>query len=416
MKKESNKVENQQLVNDFKITQYKSIKSSKVENTISLAQAFNMVHTGDIYLKKIENARKHGKGSKVYDDIKTNQLPTFRFNFLFQGEARNGNIISPTGLIYIDVDHTDDVPESDYIYARWRSLSNNGFGILVKVDNLTEDNFKTVYDELSKEIGIDSDAGARKATQQTVLSYDSNLYYNSNSLTYTYIETEKVSSITNKEEEKGIGVNETFCTPRPYKVARFDNIDDYFKGEHADKPYLFFDKEMTAICEPFIPNSIKQGSRNITMFTILANYAALNLHLGYEYLRGWSDSINKKMYPRLSALEVEKIIDNILSIKKRGELYVNKNKKRRLLFNPRLKLPKEEKSKILGRLMGEKKRNDKASLINQVLENWDFKANGKIMQKKVSEVSEIPLSTLKRYWSQFKGYVGHLNYDYGNEK
>jgi hypothetical protein len=34
-----------------------------------------------------------------------------------------------------------------------------------------------VYNELSQLIGVTIDTGARKATQQTVLSYDPNLYH-----------------------------------------------------------------------------------------------------------------------------------------------------------------------------------------------------------------------------------------------
>jgi hypothetical protein len=49
-----------------------------------------------------------------------------------------------SGFIYIDADNADAIPESPYILASRKSLSDTGFRILVKVDNLTADNYADV--------------------------------------------------------------------------------------------------------------------------------------------------------------------------------------------------------------------------------------------------------------------------------
>jgi hypothetical protein len=70
--------------------------------------------------------------------------------------ARSGRIANPrdrfgtdcksarSGFIYIDADNADAIPESPYILASRKSLSDTGFRILVKVDNLTADNYADV--------------------------------------------------------------------------------------------------------------------------------------------------------------------------------------------------------------------------------------------------------------------------------
>ena len=179
----------------FQITHYANVKDPKVQDVVSLESVLQIIKNGDANLPLIQSARLVGKSSHLYDTIKTSSLPTFRFNFLFDESAANNNITEPTGLIYLDCDNTDTVPDSPYILAKWKSLSNIGFGILIKVNGLTLENYTDTYNHLSELTGIFSDSGARKATQQTVLSHDPNLYYNPDSLLYDCTNTKKVSSL-----------------------------------------------------------------------------------------------------------------------------------------------------------------------------------------------------------------------------
>ena len=398
----------------YNITQYEAINKSKVIKTVSIYEVLDLIRKGNEYLPLIEEARKFGKVTKEYDYIKANQLPTFRFNFQFRDTAKNINITNPTGLIYLDIDNVETVPHSDYIYAKWKSLSNLGFGILVKIDNLTITNFADAYNQLSEVIGIATDTCARKATQQTVLSYDNWLYCNNDSKVYHYNEikqeTKKVSlgNILKKEKE-GIVVNETIFKKSNYSNIRYDNISDYFTGENAEIPFLVFKDEKTKICKPFIPNFIKDGARNSTMFSVLSNYASLNPHLSEEYLLKLSNHINSKMETELSQYETKKIIDNVLKMRTDGELEMYSNQERRILINPNLEFTKQEKQQIVRQEVGKVRKDAKSLKIYETLESWNFDKYGKITQLKVSQTSNIPLITLKRYWEQFKNYVKDLN-------
>lgn len=396
----------------YRITEYEAMNKPKVQKTVSIDTIFETIKNGNEYLPLIEKARQIGKGNKDYDFIKINQLPTFRFNFLFMNSAKNSNITVPTGLLYLDADNIEIIPDSEYIFAKWKSLSNLGYGILVKIDNLNQSDFTDAYNQLSNIIGIVTDNGARKPTQQTVLSFDSNLYCNSNSKVYKYQETKKVSlDIKLKKETGGIIPNDTFSEKHQYGEIRYNNISDYFTGENAEIPYLVYRDEKTKICQPFMPNIIKKGSRNSTVFSFLSNMALLNPKCGKRLLILFSYHLNGRMITKLPEYEINNIIENVLKKRANGELEMYFNKERRILFNPNVELSKKEKQQITGREVGQTRKDSKSLKIYEILENWDFEKYGKITQKKVATVSNIPLPTIKKpyYWGQFKEYANELN-------
>lgn len=392
----------------YKVSKFECAKAPQVKQILTLDEVLQIIKNGDEYLQIINTARLYGKGSAIYDNIKTNTLPTFRFNFLFKDSVSNKNIIDSTGLIYLDVDGSHFIPANDYIFASWKSLSNTGFGLLVKVDNLTINNYSDVYDELSSIIGINSDAGARKATQQTVLSYDSDLYHNPDSLVFHFTESKKVSSAPIlKKREKCIGTNDTFQGANSDTI-RFNNIDDYFTGEYENELYRYFDEKIM-ICGPFIPRVTKEGKRNSTMFYLLSQYGLLNLNAGKPFLKAIAETINKRMFPKLSNSEINSICDSIIRKREERTLTMFYNEERRLIFNPRIKIL--NKMKIVNTILGQMKSKLTEETIYIALENWDFDTYGKITQKKVADLTCKSIATIKRYWNRFKSFIEYLSND-----
>lgn len=392
----------------YKVSKFQNVKNPQVTQTLTIDEVLHLIKQGDKNLKLIQTAREYGKGSPLYNNIKTEMLPSFRFNFHFEGIATNKNIIGATGLIYLDVDNVDYIPTNDYIFSSWKSLSNTGYGILIKVDNLTLDNYSEVYNELTKIIGIDSDAGARKATQQTVLSFDSKLYYNPNSLVFHYSNSKKVPNLPILEKrERGIGTNDTFLGITSDSI-RFNNIADYFQNEYENEIYRVFETKIR-ICNPFIPNKIPEGKRNSTLFFLLSQYAILNPNTGKPFLKSIAETINKKMFPNLSEKEIEITINKIIHRKEEGSLKLFYNEERLILFNPNIQITTNKKMQLVNEIMGKRKVQLTKEVIYLVLESWDFGMNGKITQNKVARLTNKSITTIKRYWFEFKDYVSDLN-------
>lgn len=403
-------------LNNLKVNQNKFYWINHFENCISplvlgkitVDEVLHKIKNGDENLLNIKNAREFGKSHQKYDEIKKTVLPTYRFNFIFEGYAKDINIIESTGLIYIDVDDTIEIPHSDYIYAKWRSLSNKGYGILVKVDNLTLDNFKEVYASLGMALGVKVDDGARKAIQQNVLSYDPYLYFNADSRVYQCKDIKKASLNNIKKKKECISVNEAFKDTFAIN-ERIDNSYEYFVGDNYDKDYLYFENKVT-ICAPYMPwNGVEKGNRNNFLFRVLSQFALLNPHLGRDYLFNKSIYFNKKMNPNLTKTEINSVITSVINKREEGSLKIYYNKERLILFNPNKKLTKSEKSKIKGMIVGAKRAKLTEVAIYEIIENWDFELFGKITQKSVIELNIFSRSTVQRYWSNFKKYVEELN-------
>lgn len=394
--------------NVYWINHFKNCKSPSVISKITVEEVLHKIKYGDENLLNIKKARDYGKGHPEYDEIKMKKLPTHRFNFLYEDYAKDENVIRSTGLIYIDVDDNIEIPHSDYIFAKWRSLSNTGYGILVKADNLTLDNFKDVYASLGMILGVKVDDGARRAIQQNVLSYDPSLYCNTDSRVYECKDTKKASPNTIKKKEKCIVINEAFINSDNIK-ERIDNSYEYFVGDNYDKEYLYFEDKVT-ICAPFMPwNGVEKGNRNNFLFRVLSQFALLNPHLGRDYLFNKSIYFNNKMTPNLTKIEINSVITSVINKREKGNLKMYYNKERLILFNPNKKLTKSEKSKITGMIIGAKRTKVMEVAIYEIIENWDFEQFGKITQKSLINLDIYSRSTIQRHWSKFKKYVRELN-------
>ncbi|WP_454046813.1 hypothetical protein [Chryseobacterium sp. Marseille-Q8038] len=90
--------------------------------------------------------------------------------------------MNPTGYLYLDVDgmtEQDFEINTTYICAYWRSLSNTGMTLVVKVDGLTLNNFKEATKKIARLLDIPYDEKAVSIDRLTVLPYDRHAYFNS---------------------------------------------------------------------------------------------------------------------------------------------------------------------------------------------------------------------------------------------
>jgi len=388
------------------INQFINGKTPFINKNLTIDEVLSTIKHGDSNLQTILDIRKLGKSSPVYQEIKINKIPTFRFNFNFISRASNSTIDKPTGLIYIDVDDTTDIDLTNpYIYSSWKSLSETGLGILVKVDGLSSSNFKETYKAIGDRLGVNIDLGACKATQQNVLSFDSSLYKNNESLTFQAID-KKVSSSVIQEGEKREGLitlNDTFLNS---DKIRFNNIDDYFKKNDSD--YIVFD-EKKKLCIPFIPKKIDVGNRNKTMFSVLSQYALLNPTMEIGFLTACANEINNHFTQKYEEEKIKSIVGSVVKKRFEGTLEPYLNKERKIIFNPDKKIPSKEKQKITAVLMGKIKTDKTQRDINDVIDDWNFQNDGKITQKKISIKLAKSIATIKRNWTPFKEFVSELN-------
>jgi len=415
IKKEEGKKHIEPNEGSIRINIHKHGHSPYIKDTISIEEVLMKIKNGNGNVDLINEAREVGKGTDRYESIKMRELPSVSFNFNFYGKIAKDNIKASTGLIYIDIDGVEVLDNTNpLIYASWKSLSNTGFGLLVKVEGLTPDNFQHNYREVTKALGVESDPGANKGTQQNILSYDRNIYMNTSSTIYKATnESPSLGSIKKKEKgRKHIGLNEGGFEEYTGKV-RFSNINEYFDNDDETKFKVFENKE--GIIMPFIPKSTV-GTRSYNMFSYLSQVALLNPETGFKFLKSVADTFNTRCFPNLAEDKVQAIVNNVIKKRKAGELIANKNQDRRVIFNPNTQMTKKEKQSISAVEVGRIRTAKTNSEIADVIADWDFETNGLISQSKVAKVSGKSKATIERRWSEFKAYVEEQNQDYKNNK
>lgn len=398
----------------YKITKYLNSKSYSPLSECSIQEVFETIKNEGHHTPIIHTLRLYEKGSSTYDLIKDHTIPTYRFNFLTKGDASNANLGNPTGLIYLDVDSVESITNNPNIYAYWKSPSRTGYAVLVKVDGLTLKNFKQAYDYIARIIGVTPDPHARKAIQQTCLSYDPNLYYNEDSLiidlSKEIVTIEKgVIPYILREERKDIGRNDTFFK----SGIRFNNLDDYFQGEYKTEKYRVF-KNKVSVCNPIMPKDTPVGKRHTLFYTYMTQVAVLNyLSIPLKYLQALATSVNSGLDYPMPLTEVKAIVNSVFLQMKSGKLVIFYNEDRRILFNPLYKLSRKEKMEIVNREMGIYRSTKTEKEIYVAIESWDFNTCSKITIKAISNSINKSESTIKRHWKKFKEFVAELN---GNSK
>ena len=385
------------------ISCFAHIKSPLVAKEVDIYEFIEQVkEPNQSVLDLIIKARtSYGKDKDLYNKIKE-QLPCFTLNFSFNTRKANANIKAPTGFIYLDVDNKTDIDlANELIFVSWKSLSNNGRGVLVKVDNLTKENFQNTYLTIAEELNIEADKNANKPTQYCIHSYDKGIYLNNDSITWKCINEEikktptESISIKERKDSSEMGV---------FPKLRFNNIDDYdFNG----KDYLYFENDKEEIAEVFIPIKIDKGNRNNILPAIANQIKALNPFAYFDDYNRLLISINlKHCKPSLKDNEISALIYKNFNNK---ESIFILNKSKRFLFNPNSNLSKKEKTHITAPIMGQRKSSKTLEEIRDVLKKWDIKKQGKVTIKSLITETGKCKNTIEKYYKNFKDLRTEIN-------
>ncbi|WBX70869.1 primase C-terminal domain-containing protein [Tenacibaculum retecalamus] len=397
------------------INYYKSItKSSKVLGSVGIDKFLYTIKNGDEHLEQIKKARiAYTIDKNEYKFIKLNNLPCYTLNFKFNKTRKNANILDSTGFIYLDVDGYTDINLSNpLIFASWFSLSGNGRGILVKVENLDSTNFKVQYNKIAKALNINADEGARKTTQPNVLSYDPNLYVNYDSEKWEI----DFKELTESKKDQYSGTNKAtdiISTVVGYndKPLRFDNLQDLIENVEFNGDVIHdFKIKIEYSCTTIPFKGIQKGRRNTIITAIAYQIKALNEHMNHERLLRLMLAINKdRCHEPLPMNEVKAIIDYVMRLE---EITPNLNADRRFIFNSDYDLTtKQKRQEVIKVINGDRVKKSKLK-VEAAIHDWDFIADGIITQKGLARKAKMNIKTIKKYYPLYKSEIQSLNKEY----
>ncbi len=344
------------------------------------------------------------KDDPLYKSIK-NSLPCITFLNSFNNSVINENIIKYTGFMYLDIDNIEyiDISKHSFVVSYWKSLSNNGYGILIKCENIGD--LQKNIKELSDLFNIELDKNAVSKDRLNVLGYDNDIYYNDNYTSYVFTNSELVSlgyikdsNIRLQQIDTKIGIEE----------IRFSNLKDLIKGYNFDgEPFIDLGENKLEYAEVFVPKNIFEGNRNKSMFVLCSQIRGLNAWISESMLLRVCSTINKdKFKPELNAHELSEIVRKVYA-KENPVVMLNKTK--RILFNPDYTLTKFDKQSMATKQIRAVEAKKNTAKIIKCVEEWNFELLGKITQSKIANVTGFGIATIKRRSTEIKKVFSILN-------
>ncbi|UII77151.1 hypothetical protein LV716_05010 [Flagellimonas sp. HMM57] len=353
-------------------------------------------------VKHILKARELGKGTEGYRQIKTDKIPCTTINFNHDGYVQGSTITNPTGYMFMDVDEdTMGDVDMNYVAAYWKSLSNQGYSVIVKVNDLYPDGLKESYQQVGELLDLKYDEAAISKDRLTVLSYDTKAYYNT--------DCKEVELHHNKKTHYNtIEKSFSHCSECNGVKIRYNNLN-YTLEESGieliydqDGVYDFGSSQKLAYSEVVIPfRKIKEGKRDRIMTTIIHQLIALNPKFPKEQLLKLCHYVNRtKMTPPLPDKTIAQAFER--KYLERTRLNPILNARRRFLYNPLHNLTTKEKRRLNAKKIGQDKVTKTKQRLRSALSKWDYEKMGKITHKKLVQVTGMNLKTIQKYCSSVK--------------
>lgn len=400
----------------MKINLYENLTKPFVLNNIEVKNWFDLIHHSD-YTTQIITARIN---PRTLEELKK-VLPCVTYNFLYKSYKKDTNRLGSTGIIFIDIDYPNfDISKLDKtcILGYYRSLSGRGYHILVRVDGVTPDNFKATYKYVCNELGIShlKDDRAIKHSQFSVLSYDTDVYYNENAKSYMAVSPSSVISISDKNcipIVSNIKERTTYTYEGDTKI-RFDNLDEINipLGERYVTNWNGYEQ-----VKCWLPIYKLKDGRKRFLLSYTTNFVWLNPTLDYEKYIMILDNVNQTAFQ--AALPLKRIystLNTVLKQQKDGNLKpINYWNKRKIVFNTKMKFEKDEKRDIVLKELANQKTNQSIDKLRIVIQNWDNRL-GKLTARNIFKASQenfiqykFSYKTICKYYKYFKEDINQKN-------
>ncbi|EQB92699.1 hypothetical protein HZP64_00185 [Elizabethkingia anophelis] len=365
------------------------------------------------HINLVNQARSLDKKSTEYGNIKRNKLPAVSMAFNFSKDYIKGeNIDSPTGYLYLDVDGKTELDfeiNTTYVCACWRSLSNTGIALVVKVEGLTTDNLKPATAEIARLLDIPYDPKAVSIDRLTVLPYDPNAYYNDKTDIIPIAKLLPYDSEVIAESEKSTHfntinkVNTIGYECNGYKL-RFNNLNELLQPlniQFDENGFYDLGKDnKLKYAQVFIPfRTVNTGERESILKSIAYQLIALNKDAPKYLLLKYLQIVNAKiMRPQLSSTEVNITFNKVY--KKRKDIQPRLSTNRRFFYDGTLTTT--EKRKLNASQIGKDKVIKTTKELLEIMSTWDIEKYGKITIDKVTEVSGKDKKTVQKYYTGLK--------------
>lgn len=302
---------------------FSCIKNPIVQSITDIPSVLKEIKQGK-YKDKIIESRTYGKGHPIFERNKC-EIPTFTPNGTFTVKRSLDTIESLSGLIYLDIDHLIDINQLNdlpFVYSYWKSFSGNGYGVLVPISGLTQDNFKSSWvflENYFSQMNIKIDPHSKDISRQCVISFDPEIFIN------TDLTQLKVPDINIDRLYPVKMTLPDYLSDRTYneRISYQTTLDDY-----QDQDFVIIEdgKEHR---NTFVPRVIEEGQRHYWLFSYINSILFNNPSITQERLGMILYKINMEhCQPRLPDKEVYSIVNWSFSKHINKQLVIRTKKKR----------------------------------------------------------------------------------------
>ncbi|PRB03829.1 hypothetical protein CQ046_08535 [Chryseobacterium sp. MYb7] len=358
----------------------------------------------------INKLRTFKKKSPEFNKIKLNQISCAILHFNYANNKMiSENTKNPTGYLFFDIDNNtseilkQQLDNNQYIAAYWKSVSNTGFGLVVRVSGITPSNYLDACKYIRRILKLPIDKKAHSIDRLTVLSYDPDAVYKPTS---TIIDIDSLNfenvisneSSKNKEKSKQSLFRNTINKDKSLlgvhcdgKITiRYDNLDEVTENMefHYNNDGIHdCGKNKVKYIIAYMPKNVKRGNRERTLGLYAKNLLFLNPDMTKELLHKIISNANmRNLLEPLGYKELQTIIFKAYHNQDKFKPICKKDK--RFFFENVTLSPVEKTLKFLPILHEEKrqKTDEKKNMISEILCNWNCNESGKITPKKVLEL------------------------------
>jgi len=358
----------------------------------------------------IKNLRAFKNKSPEQKKIKLTQISCAILHFNYA----NNKMISkytknPTGYLFFDIDNNasdilkQQLDKNKYIAAYWKSVSNTGFGLAVRVSGITPSNYLDACKYIRGILNLPIDEKAHSVDRLTVLSYDSDAVYKATS---TIIDIDSlnfenvISNESSKNREQSIKplfrntINEDksslgiHCDGKiSLRYNDLDEVTENMEFHYNNDGVHDCGKNKVKYTIAYMPRNVKAGNRERILGLYAKNLLYLNPDMTKELLYKIVSNANmRNLLNPLDYKEIQSIVTKAYVNQNEFKPYCKKNK--RFFFNDVTLTPIEKTLKFLPILNEEKrqKTEEKKNMISEILCNWNCNESGKITPQKVLEL------------------------------
>ncbi|MDR6489353.1 hypothetical protein J2799_003892 [Chryseobacterium vietnamense] len=378
----------------------------------------------------IKNLRVFKTKSPELKKIKLTQISCAILHFNYANNKMiSKNTKNPTGYLFFDIDNNasdilkQQLDKNKYIAAYWKSVSNTGFGLAVRVSGITPSNYLDACKYIRGILNLPIDEKAHSVDRLTVLSYDPDAVYKATSTIidiYSLNFENVISNESSKNRKQSIQslfrntINKDksllgiHCDGKI--TIRYNNLDEVSEDIefHYNNGIHDCGKNKVEYTIAYMPKNVKKGNRERTLGLYAKNLLYLNPDMTKELLNKIISNANiRNLLEPLGYNELQTIISKAYHNQDKFKPICKKTK--RFFFENVTLTPIEKTLKFLPILNEEKrqKTQEKKNMISEIFCSWDCHKDGKITPKKVLELGDGILKKTMVY-NYFKSNINDI--------